>query len=47
MDIVKFNAVEDRVIAVRNVPVILDSAVAEIYGVETMRINEAVKNISQ
>ena len=44
MDIVKFNAVEEKIIVIRDAFVLLDSDVAELYGVETMRINEAVKN---
>jgi len=44
MEIVKFNSVEEKIITLRGIPVILDSDVAELYGVETMRINEAVKN---
>jgi phage regulator Rha-like protein len=36
--------VEEKVISVRNKSVILDSDVAELYGVETKRVNEAVKN---
>ena len=44
MDIIEPNEIEDKIIVLRNVPVLLDSDVAEIYGVETMRINEAVKN---
>ena len=44
MEIVKFNAVEEKIISLRGIPVILDSDVAELYGVETKRINEAVKN---
>ena len=36
--------VEDRIIVVRNQRVILDCDVAELYNVETKRINEAVKN---
>ena len=43
-DIVNFSSVEDKIIILRNTPVILDSDVAELYGVETKRINEAVKN---
>jgi hypothetical protein len=43
-DIVKFKQVEEKIITIRNQSVILDSDVAELYGVETMRINEAVKN---
>lgn len=43
-DIVKFKDVEEAIIKVRDQSVILDSDVAKLYGVETMRINEAVKN---
>ena len=32
------------IIVIRNEKVILDSDVAKIYGIETKRINEAVKN---
>ena len=44
MNILKFNTVEEKIITIRDTPVILDSDVAELYGVETKRINEAVKN---
>ena len=43
-DIVKFNQVEERIILIRHLPVILDSDVAELYGVETREINQAIKN---
>ena len=36
--------VEDKIITLRNQQVILDCDVAELYGVETKRINEAVSN---
>ena len=36
--------VENKIITLRNQQVILDSDVAELYGVETKRINEAVNN---
>lgn len=39
-----FEQVRKKIIPLRGNEVILDSAVAELYGVETMRINEAVKN---
>jgi hypothetical protein len=45
MDIVKFNQIEEKIIVLRDVPVLLDSDVAELYEVETKRINEAVSNI--
>jgi len=44
MDIIKFNAVEEKIIVIRSIPVLLDSDVAELYGVETRDINKAVKN---
>jgi predicted Ser/Thr protein kinase len=40
-DIVK---TENKIIAIRDKQVILDRDVAELYGVETKRINEALKN---
>ena len=36
--------IQDRIITVREKQIILDSDIAELYGVETKRINEAVKN---
>ena len=36
--------VENKIITLRNQQVILDSDVAELYGVETKRINEAFSN---
>ncbi|MCL2291364.1 MAG: ORF6N domain-containing protein [Bacteroidetes bacterium] len=44
MNFLKFNSVEEKIIIIRGIPVILDSDVAELYEVETKRINEAVKN---
>ena len=44
MSIVKFESIEDKIIELDGEKVILDSDVADIYGVETKRINEAVKN---
>ncbi|OFX43649.1 MAG: hypothetical protein A2046_15965 [Bacteroidetes bacterium GWA2_30_7] len=41
---VKFENVENKIIEVRKLKVILDSDVAELYGVETRDINKAVKN---
>ncbi len=43
-DVVKINAVESKIRIIRNLKVILDNDVADLYGVETKRINEAVKN---
>lgn len=36
--------VENKIVTLRGQQVILDSDVAELYGVETKRINEAVSN---
>lgn len=36
--------VENKIISLRNQQVILDADVAELYGVETKRVNEAVSN---
>ena len=36
--------VESRIILLRDQPVLIDADVAELYGVETKRINEAVRN---
>lgn len=36
--------VEEKIITIRNQQIIIDTDVAELYGVETKRINEAVKN---
>lgn len=42
--IVKLETVQDKIIDIRGEKVILDNDVAVLYGVETKRINEAVKN---
>lgn len=43
-EIIKFDLVESKIIELRNQKVLLDSDVAELYGIETKRVNEAVKN---
>jgi len=43
MDIVKLEKIEDKIIIIRNEQVLLDSDVAEIYGVETKLIHETVR----
>lgn len=44
-DIVKLNAkISAKLISLRGERVLIDSDVAELYGVETKRINEAVRN---
>jgi hypothetical protein len=40
----RLEQIESKILSVRGQDVILDSDVAELYGVETMRINEAVRN---
>lgn len=44
MQIVQQDEVQDRIIDIRNQKILIDADVAELYGVETKRINEAVKN---
>jgi len=44
MKIIKFEQVENLIIVVNETKVIIDSDVAMLYGVETKRINEAVRN---
>lgn len=39
-----FKEVQEKILFLRNQEVILDADVAQLYGVETKRINEAVKN---
>ena len=36
--------VEDKIVVIRNLEVIADADVAALYGVETKRVNEAVRN---
>lgn len=42
-DIIKSGIIENKIIEIRNQRVILDFNMAELYGVETKRVNEAVK----
>ena len=44
MGILEQQSVKDKIISMRGQDVILDFAVAEIYGVETREINQAVRN---
>jgi len=44
IDIVRFEDVKRRIIKLRETDAILDSDVAELYGVEVKRINEAARN---
>ena len=43
-DIINYKQVEEKVLVLREQSVILDRDVAELYGVETREINQAVKN---
>jgi len=43
-NIVKFTDVTDKIIVIRGKRAIVDSDIAELYGVETKEINQAVKN---
>ena len=43
-EIIKYKEVEEKILTIRGENVLLDSSVAELYGVETKRINEAVSN---
>lgn len=36
--------VRDSIVVIRDLPVIVDADVANLYGVETKRVNEAVRN---
>jgi hypothetical protein len=42
MQIIKYEQVQEKIIEIRNQQVIIDSDVAELYQVETKRINESV-----
>jgi len=44
VDMVKIENLKDLIIEIRGFNALLDSDVAHLYGVETKRINEAVKN---
>ena len=44
MNIIKYENIENKIISIRDMQVILDRDVAEIYGVTTKEINQAVSN---
>ena len=44
LSVIPHEEVRRRIVSVRQQPVIIDAAVAELYGVETKRVNEAVRN---
>ena len=43
-ELINFDDVNDKIITIRNQNVILDAAVAELYGVLTKEINQSIKN---
>ena len=43
-EIIGYKEVEEKVLTIGGENVLLDSSVAELYGVETKRVNEAVSN---
>lgn len=43
-DIIKIENLKNLILKIREQDVLLDRDIAQIYGVETKRINEAVKN---
>ena len=47
MQVMKQDHVQEKIITIRNQKIIIDADVAELYGVETKRVNEAVKNNSE
>jgi len=44
MELIKIEDVNDKIILLRNQPILLDSDVAALYNVQTREINQAVKN---
>lgn len=47
MRVIQQDQVQEKIVTLRHQKVIVDSDVAELYGVETKRVNEAVKNGAQ
>lgn len=43
-DMISYTDVQQRIICIRDTSVIIDADVAALYGVETRRVNEAVRN---
>jgi len=46
-NLIKFDDVNNKIIIIRNQNVILDSSVAQLYGVQTKEVNQAIKNNSK
>ena len=43
-EVIRQAQVQEKIVTIRNQQIIIDADVAQLYGVETKRINEAVKN---
>ena len=39
-----YSQVKSQIVEIRQIPVIIDADVAALYGIETKRVNEAVRN---
>ncbi|MCK4563060.1 MAG: ORF6N domain-containing protein [Verrucomicrobia bacterium] len=44
MNVVRVEDIQDILVELRGQQVLIDADVAKLYGVETKRVNEAVKN---
>jgi len=44
MNVVKIQEIESRILTLRGESVLLDSQVAEVYGIATKEVNQAVSN---
>ena len=42
--VISYTDVQQRIVCIRDTPVVLDSDVAALYGVETKHVNQAVRN---
>lgn len=42
--LIPFKEVEDKIVVIRGQEVLLDRDVAELYGVQTREVNQAVRN---
>lgn len=47
MQVIKQDQIQEKIITLRNQKVLIDADVAKLYGVETKRVNEAVKIIQR
>ena len=43
-EMIPFQEVENKIVVLRNVPVIADADVAELFGVQTREVNQAIRN---